>query len=724
MHRPRHPSAPRVRGFASRSLVAVAAALAAGSLPLLAQQGAPPAPQDPPPAKPPAHHAERLPEVLITETAAEAERRWSEVPMENPGARTLIGPREVRQAGVMNVPELLRRSPGVVIQEETGSDSLPNIAMRGVTNGAEGAWRSINLGMYADGIPLAPAPYGGPGNSLFPFSLERVYAVDIQRGGGAVRYGPNNVSGVINFLTQPIPGTPTWIGRVRYDTFDNQSYYSAVGSTTGPFGVLLETVFKQGDTFRDGGDYTQQNYALKTSYRFSDRVKLLGQIEHFDDDSKLADGLTLDQYNTNPEVTLSPQNRHSGQQDRVNLKLEWDVTDDTLFELITYGYDGERSFYLGSPTFYGATNNLQYIQTTPRPMRTVAVQPQLTHAYRLGGADAELHVGMRYLQEDIVRTVSRYLTNGTVQLRRTEEQYDYYTASAWVENRIEFDGWTITPGVRFEWVEIDARNRINGLGVTRDFTEVLPGLGISKLLTAQWSLYGGVQSTFAAPQAPQISITTNPQDVSAQYAWVYELGSRTRSQDGLFGADVVLYHIDYRDRLIQDPNQFDVFVNGGNSRHRGVELRLDSDLTAAGLAGVSLWSSTAWNDSKFTNGAFDGNRFAGTSKWTAAWGARYRHERSGLWIGFDGAYVGPAFTDALNTRNIPADGTRGLRPSYRLWNVGAGWEQSVCEHTDVSVSIGGRNVLDEEYFEPRTARGIFPGAPASMVFALGVTHRF
>jgi Fe(3+) dicitrate transport protein len=726
MLRPRCVRARPPRRSPLASVLSRAVAIAACSLPLLGQQSQ--TPQEPAPApKPqpqPPHPHERLPEVLVTETAEEAERRLSEVPLDNPGARTLIGPREVRRAGVMNVQELLRRSPGVVIQEETGSDSLPNIAMRGVTNGAEGVWRSINLGMYADGIPLAPAPYGGPGNSLFPFSLERVYAVDLQRGGGAVRYGPNNVSGVVNFLTQPIPDRPTWIGRVRYDTFENESYYSAVGGTTGPFGVLLEAVFKQGETFRDGGDYTQQNYALKTSYRFSDRVKLLGQVEHFDDDSKLSDGLTLDQYNADPTATLSPQNRHSGQQDRVNLKLEWDVTDDTLFELITYGYDGERSFYLGSPVFYGATNNLAYIQTTPRPMRTVAVQPQLTHSYRVGGADAELHVGLRYLQEDIVRTVSRYLTNGTVQLRRTEEQYDYYTASAWLENRFEFDGWTITPGVRFEWVEIDAKNRINGLGVTRDFTEVLPGLGISKLLTGQWSLYGGVQSTFAAPQAPQISITTNPQDVSAQYAWVYEAGSRTRCFDGLLGADVVLYHIDYRDRLIQDPDQFDVFVNGGNSRHRGVELRLDSDLGAAGLPGVSLWSSTAWNDSKFTDGDFDGNRFAGAAKWTAAWGARYRHERSGLWIGFDGAYVGPAFTDASNTRNIPADGTRGLRPSYRLWNAGAGWDQKVDEHTDVSLSIGGRNVLDEGYFEPRTARGIFPGAPASLVFALGVTHRF
>lgn len=684
-----------------------------------------PKPKDPqrPANQQPAGNA-RLPEVLVTESPDAAERQLTEVPIDNPGGRDLIGPREVRESGAMTIKDLLRRSPGVFVQEETGSDALPNIAIRGVTNGGEGAWRSINLGMYADGIPLAPAPYGGPGNSLFPFALERVYAVDIQRGGGAVRYGPNNVSGVVNFLTRPIPTEAIAYTRLSYDTFDNASIYAGAGGTTGRLGLLVEGVYKDGETFREGGDYTLQNYALKSSYRVSDSVRLFGQIETYDDATNLSDGLTLAEYLRDPKQTLSPQNRHSGDQRRANLKLEWDVGSNTLFELITYYYDGNRTFFLGSPTFYGATNNLAFVQTTPRPMRTVAVQPQLTHTYALAGGTGEFHVGLRYLQEDIVRTVSRYLVNGTTQLRRSEEQYDYYTGSAWIENRFLFDEWTITPGVRFEYVQIDAKNRINGVGVEKDFTEALPGLTVARRMSESWSLFGGVQSTFAAPQAPQISITTNLQDISAQYAWVYEVGSRTRGLDGLLSTDITLYHIDYSDRLVQDPDQFDVFVNAGSSRHRGVELGLTSDLAAIGLRGVSLWSNTSWNDSKFTNGAFDGNDFAGAPTWLASWGARYRHERSGLWVGVDGLYAGPAFTDAANTRDINANGTVGLRPSYSLWNCGVGWDTKLDEKNEISVLIGGRNVFDEEYFEPRAARGIFPGAPASMVFQFGVTHHF
>ncbi len=703
------------------------AAFAAGIAVAAAAQSTP---QSPPAAPDPAAKPQqpganaRLPEVLVTESPEAAERQLTEVPIDNPGARDLIGPREVREAGSLNIQELMRRSPGVFIQEETGSDSLPNITIRGVTNGAEGAWRSINLGMYADGIPLAPAPYGGPGNSLFPFSLERVYAVDVQRGGGAVRYGPNNVGGVVNFLTRPIPVESTLFTRLRWDTFDDMSAYAAFGGTYGKFGALFEAVYKEGETFRDGGDYEMKNYAFKARYELSETVRVFGQVETYDEASRLADGLTLAEYERDPEQTLSPHNRFSGDQDRANLKLEWDVDGNTLFEFITYWYDGNRTFFLGSPTFYGATNNLSYIQTTPRPMRTFAVQPQLTHSYAIAGGTGELHVGLRYLQEDIVRTVSRYFVDGSTQLHRSEAQYDYFTGSAWIENRFCFDEWTVTPGVRLEYVQMDGRDRLTGVDVDKDFAEVLPGLSLARRMNEQWSLFGGVQSTFAAPQAPQISITTNPQDISAQYAWVYEIGSRTRGLDGLLGTDVTFFHIDYSDRLVQDPDQFDVFVNAGSSRHRGVELGLTSDLTAAGLPGVELWSTTTWSESKFTNGDFDGNDFAGVPDWLAAWGARYHHAATGLWVGVDGVYVGPAFTDAANTVDINANGTLGRRPSYSLWNCGAGWDTKIDDKNEVSLMIGGRNIFDEEYFEPRTARGIFPGAPASMVFQVGVTHRF
>jgi len=256
----------------------------------------------------------RLPDVVVH--ASRDDASLYRTPLDYGAARDVIDVDEVREAQALNIQELLRRTPSVFFFEETGSDSKPNISVRGVTSDSEGAARCANVSLLADGIPLAPAPYGHAGQSLFPFTLERVNAVDILRGGDTVRYGPNTVSGVINFLTRPIPTRSTLEERFRFDSYGDLSSYTGVGGTWGPLGVLAEAVYKGGDTFRDHGDNTLQNYALKTSYQFSEDFRGLFQFEYFEDDSDLSDGLSLADFQQNPEQSTSLQNRFEGDQTR------------------------------------------------------------------------------------------------------------------------------------------------------------------------------------------------------------------------------------------------------------------------------------------------------------------------------------------------------------------------------------------------------------------------
>jgi Fe(3+) dicitrate transport protein len=56
-----------------------------------------------------------------------------------------------------------------------------------------------------DGVPLSVAPYGQPQLSMAPLSMGNIQSIDVIRGGSAVRYGPQNVGGVINFVSKAIP---------------------------------------------------------------------------------------------------------------------------------------------------------------------------------------------------------------------------------------------------------------------------------------------------------------------------------------------------------------------------------------------------------------------------------------------------------------------------------------------------------------------------------------
>jgi Fe(3+) dicitrate transport protein len=662
-----------------------------------------------------------IPEILIVAPPLSGQGAIDASPLDNPGSRDVIPAAEVANAGVMNLQEVLRRSPNIVVSEETGSDSLPNIGLRGVT-GNDGFFRAVNVSLLSDGIPLVSAPYGQPGASLFPFPLERVYAIDIMKGASSVRYGPNNVSGVINFLSRPIPERPTLEVGFKYDTFRNASNYTAFGATYGRFAYLAEVVYKEGESFRDNGESTIQNYSIKSAYQYTANQRGILQVEYFDDDSNLSDGLSLAAYEADPEQSQSLQNRFEGQQTRYNYKHEAQLGPDTRLDVTNYYYKGKRGFFLGSPIQYGQTAN--FVQYTPRPSEVWAIQPQLTHAYWIGESTAELVVGVRLHDENITRGVERFFPDDT-QTIVSRARFDYTAYTAYVENSFYVGDWSFTPGLRAESIDIEARDVLTPLPpVERDMEEVLPALTVAYLLSDEWSLFANAQATYQPPGANVIELGSDPQEIESQSAWLYELGTRFQSADARTYADVTLYRIDYSNRLEPDPDQFDVFLNSGRSLHEGIELSVDRDLEHEIAKGVGVWASGAYNSSEYTNGDFDGNRLPGTPEWILSWGTRYEHEPSGLSFGLDGFYVDSYFSDRENTVPIAANGTRGEVPSRVVWNAQVAWRHVVSQNFDIKLGLAARNLLDDEYFDTRAGRGIYPGAPTNLGAALTMTWAF
>ncbi|HGV1191131.1 TPA: TonB-dependent receptor plug domain-containing protein, partial [Escherichia coli] len=122
---------------------------------------------------------------------------------EHAGARDVIRREDFAKTGATTMREVLNRIPGVSAPENNGTgshDLAMNFGIRGLNPRL--ASRSTVL---MDGIPVPFAPYGQPQLSLAPVSLGNMDAIDVVRGGGAVRYGPQSVGGVVNFVTRAIP---------------------------------------------------------------------------------------------------------------------------------------------------------------------------------------------------------------------------------------------------------------------------------------------------------------------------------------------------------------------------------------------------------------------------------------------------------------------------------------------------------------------------------------
>ena len=140
---------------------------------------------------------------------------------EHPGARDVIRREEFERQGATQAKDVLNRIPGVNAPDNNGTgshDMALNFGIRGLNPRL--ASRSTVL---MDGIPVPFAPYGQPQLSFAPISMGNMDAVDVVRGGGAVRYGPQNVGGVVNFVTRAIPDAPTVKGGLQTETSPSSS---------------------------------------------------------------------------------------------------------------------------------------------------------------------------------------------------------------------------------------------------------------------------------------------------------------------------------------------------------------------------------------------------------------------------------------------------------------------------------------------------------------------
>ncbi|MDA6077554.1 TonB-dependent receptor plug domain-containing protein [Edwardsiella anguillarum] len=162
-----------------------------------------------------------------------------------------------------SIDDALQRVPNVKVQDETGTGILAQVAVRGLQDS-----RSGYVQMLLDGIPLALAPYGQTGLSLFPVTFQTLDRIDVVRGGAAVQYGPNNVGGVINLISKPIPYR--WQNRISQRTTLaghgrnlSDTYISSGGMLNAQFGLQLEGNLVNGSAFREHSRQRVQNYRIK-----------------------------------------------------------------------------------------------------------------------------------------------------------------------------------------------------------------------------------------------------------------------------------------------------------------------------------------------------------------------------------------------------------------------------------------------------------------------------
>ena len=615
---------------------------------------------------------------------------------EHPGARDVIRREEFERQGATSAREVLNRIPGVNAPENNGTgshDMALNFGIRGLNPRL--ATRSTVL---MDGIPVPFAPYGQPQLSFAPISMGNMDAVDVVRGGGAVRYGPQNVGGIVNFVTRAIPDEPTVKVGVQTETspsstqdgFKKTANLLAGGTADNGLGGALLYSGTRGGDWREHSDTRIDDLILKGNYQIDEANSLHAMAQYYDGEADMPGGLSTAAYKADPYQSTRPNDKFWGRRTLVNFGYRYQE-DRREFTVNSFFTKTLRSGYLDQGTF---------LSLSPREYWVRGVETRIAQGFDLGNTSHEVGAGYRYINE--AGHELRYRTPISAnELPTSNSRNDRDTRGAteahafFIDDKIDIGKWTLTPGIRYEMIEQQQTNLLTHVKYKGDYNTPLPALNVMYHVTDSWNLYANTEGSFGSVQYSQMPNRVTGGEVKPEKARTWEIG--TRYDNGNLRAEIGAFLINFNNQY--DSNQTtDTVIARGKTRHQGIEASVNYALDGLSpvLAGFDIYATYAYVDATIREeGPNKGNRVPFSSKNKGSIGVGYTE---GQWkANLDTTFQSNQFADNANTRAESADGSNGLIPGYMVFNSRVGYDFGP-QLSDLNVAVGVKNILNHEYY--------------------------
>ena len=636
----------------------------------------------------------------------------------HPGVRSVIRRSEAQQEGLTTVREALNRIPGVNAPENNGTgshDMALNIGIRGLNPRL--ASRSTLL---MDGIPVPYAPYGQPQMSFGPVSLGLMDAVDVVRGGGAVRYGPQNVGGIINFVTRRIPEKPfAGDASVQLQSSPSSTQSSPKktanlmlgGTAANGLGMALLYSGTRGSDWREHSETHIDDVILKGNYQFNPAHSAHAMVQHYEGRAEMPGGLTQANFNKDPYQSTRPIDGFWGRR-----------------TLAAAGYkyaQGERKASVNS--FFTTTLRSGYLDQgrfnslSPRYYWVRGIEGHLAQGFSTGlNSHHEIGIGYRYINEASHELRYRENTNSGVlpspssrNDRDTRGQTRAHAIS--IDDRIDLgDHWTITPGIRYERIRQRQYNLLSHRPYHGNYHTALPALNVMYWLRDGINFYANTEGSFGSMQYSRMPNRVRAQDISPEKARTWEVGMRY--DIGALKADLDLFLINFNNQYESSQTTDSVTVRG-KTRHKGLEGSFSYRLghLNSALQGVELYGNYAFVDARIREaGPNRGNRVPFSSRHKGLLGVSYK--QGGLKLGLENAFQSSQYADNANTVAASADGSTGRIPGYAVWHLRAGYDFGGTM-SNLSLNMGVKNIFNRTFYtrsHDDSNTGLYLGQPRTV----------
>ena len=663
----------------------------------------------------------RLPAVTVT-----ADKRQTEA-QKTPMALTVITAREIEDAGIKTINDVLVRVPNLSVNPWFGGSTY--MAFRGaMTSTGTGANPLI---IYIDGVPADTLVN-------LDVNLMNIERIEILRGAQGVVYGKNSLGGIINIISKK-PGK-SYEGKITssFGTYDARTFGATV---SGPLKEDALSFSLSAQHNHHGGWMESKNTSEKNMVE-RDRVK--GQLLytpsekadfafHFDY-TKGHDGFTPyvigNSYASESEAYSSDR----GKIEVLNLGLKGALNfDPAVLESITT-FRSENSewrwnMFPVNPMVADTGKDVRRQEVT-QELRLRSPDGQEGFSWLAGGffsyADYDIYkMYMHYSPIPVMPglTLNPYM-NQTYREYTTE-----YAPFAQIEVPV-VDALKITAGLRWHYTErkadlgmdVNSDGMMLGLHNTSsklkdDWHEFLPRLNVSYSLTDNHMIYAGVSRSFLPGGFNYASMDGVKAVYDSQTAWNYEVGAKTNWLDNRLSANLALFYSDFKDLQVM---QYDPTINGyvadnaGKAESYGAEL----DVMARLMKGLDAEMSLGYTHARFKDYKaeydggthdFDGNKVPYTPKLTGNFALQYRHD-SGFFARADAHYFGTLYWNPDNDNS---------RSDVVTVDARIGWEM---EHVDVY--LYGTNIFGERYLHMYTYQTDIGVAAAPQEFGVQLAYRF
>jgi len=688
------------------------------------------------------------------------------------GSAQFIGKEQLDKNNYTDINRVLRQVPGVNLQEEEGYGNRPNIGIRGGRSE-----RSADITLMEDGILIAPAPYASPSAYYFP-RVNRMEAVEVRKGSSTIKFGPRTTSGAVNLISSSVPDSQkgeVLVGAGSHNTKRVEGQYGnsyKVGD--GSIGFVVDASHDQTDGFKDidivGGDsgYSIQDFNGKIKYStnpsddvFQSFELKIGATEEDSDETYL--GLTQADFNADPYRRYASTQKDNMAADHQQYHLRHFIDFGGDIDVTTTAYHNQfsRNWYKldditiggtrkslsaalddsayldalkGNTNLDGSAANNLTLRNNNRDYYATGVQTDIAKYIDVGNTKHKIEAGARYHydKEDRFQHEDLYsINNGVMALASSgapgSNANRHATAKAvalYVQDEIKFNDWTITPGVRYEHIDLKREDFNSDTIKENSVSEIIPGLGVNYAVNDNLNIFGGVHKGFAPP-APGSTDDENEESVN------YELGARY-NKNGL-NTEVTGYYSDYSNLLgdctfssgCTGGSVGDQF-NAGEVEAYGVEISAGYDAAKLVNAREDIKLPVSLNYT-YTKAEFKDDFTSNFDEWgtvTAGDELPYIPENqfyvsAGIeapkWqFNLAGKYIDEMRTQA-GSGAIPAG--QGTDANFV---VDAAGEYEVYKNARVFATVD--NLFDEEYVAARRPAGARPGKPLTAV--VGVKYKF